>query len=148
MATYTQIIYHIVFSTKYRCRELTQKAREPLFRYIWGIIKRKSSHLYRIGGTEDHIHILSSVHPSESLASFVRDIKAVSSKWMKHRNVPRGFCGWQDGYGAFTHSMSEKDRLIKYIKEQEQHHMKISFEEEFRALLIEAGVQFDDRYLL
>ena len=148
MPTYTQILYHIVFLTKNRSRELASDNREALYRYIWGIIKQKSSHLYRIGGTDDHIHILSSLHPSESLASFVRDIKTASSKWMRKGNVLRSFGGWQDGYGAFTHSLGGQDGLIEYIKDQERHHRTISFRDEFRALLSEAGIHFDEKYLV
>jgi len=148
MPTYTQIIYHIVFSTKNRSRTLASDNREALCRYIWGVIKEKNSHLYRIGGTDDHIHILSSLHPSEPLANFVRDIKTASSNWMKKRDVFRSFSSWQEGYGAFTHSLGEQDRLIEYIKNQELHHRTVSFGDELRGLLREAGIHFDEKYLL
>ena len=148
MFTYTQIYYHIVFSTKNRQRYLRADKVEELYKYIWGIIKNKKSHLYRINGTDDHIHILSSLHQSFCLADFIKDIKTNTSKWIKENNIFRGFTNWQDGYGAFTHSSKEKDRLIEYIKNQEKHHRKVSFRDEFRKLLIEAGIEFDEKYLL
>jgi REP element-mobilizing transposase RayT len=83
MATYTQIIYHIVFATKHRERVLNKARREDLFRYLWGIVKNHESHLFRINGIEDHVHILTSLHPTVSLADFVKAIKAGSSKWIK-----------------------------------------------------------------
>lgn len=148
MATYTQIYYHIVFSTKGRKPHLTQQGREEFFRYVWGIIKNKKSHLYRINAVEDHIHILTSLHPTICLADFVKDIKTATSTWIKEKEVFSGFTHWQDGYGAFTHSTKERDGLIEYIKGQEEHHRKTAFRDELRSLLTEAGIEFDEKYLL
>lgn len=147
MATYTQIIYHIVFSTKHRARVLTLNRRDDLFRYIWGIIKNKQGHLYRIGGVEDHVHILSSLHPTVALADFVKAIKVASAVWIKEERVFPEFGHWQDGYGAFTHSIREKEALIDYIKGQEEHHRHESFVDEYKRLLTEAGVTFDEKHL-
>jgi putative transposase len=147
MATYTQILYHIVFSTKNRERSLTADRREDLFRYIWGIIKNNQSHLYRINGVEDHLHILTSVHPSVCLADLVKDIKTGSSKWIKESSVFPQFTHWQDGYAAFTHSIADKDRLIEYIRNQEEHHRARPFTEELLRLIQEAGIEFDPKYL-
>ena len=109
MATYTQILYHIVFSTKERKRVLTVTEREKLFRYIWGVINNHQSHMYRINGVEDHLHILSSLHPTVCLSDFVKDIKTGSSRWIKENVIFRSFDHWQEGYGAFTLSLREKD---------------------------------------
>ena len=146
-STYTQIYYHIVFSTKERMPALTKDRREDLFRYIWGIIKNKQSHLYRIGGVEDHIHILTSLHPTVALAAFVKAIKVGSNEWIKESRVFPAFTHWQDGYSAFTQSQNEKDRVIEYIKGQEEHHSKESFRDELRRLLKEAGIEFEEKYL-
>ena len=148
MSTYTQIYYHIVFSTKGRARVLLQSGRESLFRYVWGIIEKRRSRLYRINGTSDHLHILAALHPTVALADFVKEIKTGSSYWIKSNRVFPEFSNWQDGYGAFTHSRRDKDRLIEYIKRQEEHHRKLSFADELRALLVEAGVKFDEKRLL
>lgn len=146
--TYTQIIYQIVFSTKNRERTLRKDKRDDLYKYIWGLLKNKNCHLYRIGGVEDHIHILTHLHPSVSLASVVKDIKLASSKYIKENNVFKNFNGWQEGYGAFTYSIKEKDTLIEYIKNQEQHHAVKSFKEEYTEFLREHQIEFEEKYLL
>lgn len=147
MSTYTQILYHIVFATKKRNPALRADRRQDLFRYIWGIIKNKKSHLYRLNGVEDHLHILTSLHPSVCLADFVKDMKVASSVWINRERVFPEFTRWQEGYGAFTLSLQEKDRVIEYIKGQEEHHNSLSYLDELRGLLKEAGVEFDERYL-
>jgi putative transposase len=118
-----------------------------LFRDIWGIISKHHCHLYRINGVHDHIHILSSLHPTVVLADFVKNIKLGSSSWIKESGVFPRFRHWQDGYGAFTASWSERNALIEYIKNQEDHHRRTPFLEEYRALLKEAGIDFEERYL-
>jgi REP element-mobilizing transposase RayT len=148
MSTYTQIYYHVVFSTKDRQPTLKANRREDLFRYIWGILKNRESHLYRINGTEDHVHILTSLHPSVSLADLVKETKTGSSVWIKKEGIFRMFSHWQDGYAAFTHSNREIGSLIEYIKGQEEHHQRTTFSEELRKLLEEAGIEFDERYML
>ncbi|AFM24366.1 IS200/IS605 family transposase [Desulfomonile tiedjei] len=148
MSTYTQILYHIVFSTKGRAPVLVATEREAMFRYIWGIIRFRDCHLYRVNGTLDHIHILIRLHPTQALSNLIREIKVSSSNWIKTNRIFTEFSGWQAGYGAFTHSEKDKERLILYIKNQEQHHKALSFGEELRNLLNEAGIQFDEKYLL
>lgn len=148
MSTHTAIAYHIVFSTKGRTPTLTQDRREDLFRYIWGLIRKRHGHLYRINGVEDHMHILTSLHPTVCLADFVKEIKTGSAHWIKEKGVFKRFSHWQEGYGAFTCSQREIPGLIEYIKGQEQHPRKVKFEEEYRRLLREAGIEFDERYLL
>lgn len=147
MATYTQIIYHIIFSTKNRRPVLHAERREDLFRYTWGIIKNSKCHLFRINGVEDHLHILTSLHQTICLADLVKDIKTGSSKWIKENGVFPEFDHWQDGYAAFTHSIGEKSRLIEYIKSQQEHHRTVSFEDELKRMLDEMGVEYDPKYL-
>lgn len=147
MSTYTQILYQIVFSTKNRESVLQKENRPELFRYIWGILKNKKCHLYRINGVEDHLHIVTHLHPAVALASLVKDIKVASSEHIKEKNLFPNFGGWQDGYGGFTYSIKAKDTLIEYVKNQEEHHKKISFREEFITLLREHEVEFDEKYL-
>lgn len=148
MSTYTQIIYQIIFSTKNRERTLTKEKRDDLYKYIWGLLKNKNCHLYRIGGIEDHIHILTHLHPSISLASLVKDIKMASSEHIKTNKLFMNFNGWQEGYGAFTYSIKEKDILIEYIKDQEVHHHTKTFKEEYIELLNEHKIEFEEKYLL
>ena len=148
MSTFTQIYYHIVFATKDRMPALTTDKRETLFRYTWGILKNKDCHLYRIGGVEDHVHILTSLHPTIALSDLVKDIKVATSTWINKENIFPKFSHWQDGYGAFTVSHSDKDAVIEYIKNQEEHHKKVSFKDELRDFLVKHGVKFDEKYLV
>src|SRR6056297_1931878 len=148
MSTYTQILYQIVFSTKHRNRALIKKNREALFKDIWGILKNNKCHLYRVNGVEDHIHIITHIHPCVSPSSLVKDIKLGSSDYIKRNNLFPDFHGWQDGYAAFTYSIKEKQRLIEYVANQEEHHKAISFKEELIHLLNEHDVVFEEKYLL
>lgn len=147
MSTHTQILYQIIFSTKYRAPTLVRENRPALFKYIWGILNNKKCHLYRINGVEDHLHIATHLHPSVALATLVKDIKLASSAYIKESGIFPDFEAWQSGYSAFTYTFSEKDGLIEYVKNQEEHHKTVSFREELIALLREHGVEFDEKYL-
>lgn len=148
MSTYTQILYQIIFSTKNRERVLDGNNRELLFKYIWGVLKNNKCHLYRINGIEDHIHIVMHLHPSVALSSLIKDIKSSSNVYIKENKLFENFKGWQDGYGAFTYSSDSKNKLIDYVKNQEQHHKTTTFREEYLELLKEHKIEFDERYLL
>jgi REP element-mobilizing transposase RayT len=147
MGTYTQIIYQIVIGTKFREKVLTKNNREELFKFINGILQNKKCVLYQVNGVEDHIHIVTHIHPSVALASLVKDIKLACSLYIKENNLFPHFRGWQDGYGAFTYSMKEKDRLIAYVKNQEEHHRQKSFMQEYKKLLIKHNIHFEEKYL-
>ena len=99
--------------------------------------------MYRINGVEDHLHIATHIHPSIALSSLVKDVKLASSDYLKENRIFNKFRGWQDGYGAFTYSIIEKNRVIEYIKNQEEHHKKKTFKEEYIELLEEHGIEFD-----
>lgn len=148
MSSYRQILYQIVFRTKHSHRTLKKENREVLFSYIHGIIKNKKCHLYRINGMEEHIHILTDLHPSIALADFVRDIKTASSVWLKQTGHFPDFTGWADGYAALTYSSWDKDKLIEYVKNQQGHHQTETFEMEYRRLLEEHNIVIDERYFL
>jgi len=148
MSSYRQILYHIVFRTKEGQKTLSPSHCQKLFAYIGGIIKNKSSFPYQINGMPDHIHIFSDLHPSIALADFIRDIKTSSSLWMKNQREFRLFRGWSDGYAALTYAWSNKDNVVNYIKNQQEHHKSISFKEEYRSLLEEHGIKPDERYFL
>ncbi|MGM0745406.1 IS200/IS605 family transposase [Rhodohalobacter sp.] len=148
MSTYTQILYQIVFSTKNRKPVLLKENREKLYKDIWGILKNKNCHLYRINGVEDHLHIITHLHPSISLSNLVKDIKLGSSNYMKENQLFPDFDGWQEGYAAFTYTIKEKEGLIRYVQNQEEHHKKMTFKEELVVLLKEHNVEFNGRYLV
>jgi putative transposase len=144
MSTYTQIFYHIIFATKDREPVLDKPKRDDLYRFVWGVLHRRDCHLYRIGGVEDHMHIFTSLHPTVALSDLVKEMKTASSAWIKGQNIFPRFTHWQDGYGAFTHALPDKERLIEYIKNQEPHHKKLTFREEFKSLLVQAGLDPDE----
>ena len=146
MSSYRQLIYHLVFRTKDSLPGIDQENASYLYSYISGLIKNKSCHLYRINGVENHIHLLTDLHPSIALADFMRELKASSSRWMKESGLFPGFRGWGDGYGSFTCSYKDMERISEYIQNQQIHHAKKSFEEEYRGLLLEAGITFDEMY--
>lgn len=146
--SYTQLLYHIVFRTKGNKKTINEQNEKELYAYIFGYIKNKKSILYRINGTENHIHLLIDLHPTLSLSGFMRDLKEASSKWLKQNSNFPMFEFWAEGYGAFTYSIEEKDTIINYIKNQKEHHKTVSFKEEFRAFLEENGVEIDERYFL
>jgi REP element-mobilizing transposase RayT len=148
MSTHTQLLYHIVFGTKYRIPCLQKNKRQVLYKYIWGILNNNKCHLYRINGVEDHLHILTHIHPTVALSLLIKDIKLASHTFIKQEKLFPPYRGWQEGYGAFTHHFNDKNRLIGYIKTQESHHRYVSWPEELKALLKEHEIAFDERYLL
>lgn len=147
MSTYAQLLYQIVFSTKNRNPVLIKSNRIELFKYIRGIFESKKCLLYQINGVEDHLHILTGVHPSISVSNLVKDIKIASSRFIQDNNLFPAFKGWQVGYGAFTYHINSKEALSFYIEDQEEHHKKISFREEYIALMKEHNIEFEEKYL-
>ena len=121
MGTYRQIFYQIVFGTKNREKSISETHEQELYKYVWGIINKQKSKLYRINSMPDHIHIFSDLHPSVSLSDYVKNIKIASSIWMKEGGHFPNFSGWQEGYGAFTYSKNEKNIIIDYIQHQKEH---------------------------
>jgi putative transposase len=147
MSSYRQILYHIIFRTKSGEKTLSLEHNKELFAYIHGIIKQKNGFLYRINGMEDHVHILSDLHPTIALADYLRDIKTASSIWLKQNEKFPRFGGWADGYAGLTYAWKAKDMIVNYIKNQQEHHKKETFEEEYKRLLEEHGIRFDPKYL-
>ncbi|HZW37746.1 MAG TPA: IS200/IS605 family transposase [Ignavibacteriaceae bacterium] len=135
MGSYTRSLYHAFFSTKNRKNTLPQDYLNSIYNYIWGIIKNKKCKLFRIGGTSDHIHILFELNPKVALAELIKDIKVSSSIFIKKEYSL--FNGWQSGYSSLTYSYDKKDILIKYIKNQKEHHRTNSFEDELKTLIEE-----------
>jgi putative transposase len=144
--TFTQLHYHLVFSTRHREPMLTPQIRERVWDYLGGIIRSEGGISIRVGGTADHVHLLATLHQNQSLAVFMRKLKANSSGWA-HETFPESRVWWQTGYGAFTVSHSAVDAVRNYIENQEQHHREMSFQDEFRGLLKRHGIQYDERYL-
>lgn len=147
MATYTQILYHIVFGTKEHNGTLDIKQHNELCSYIAGILKNKNCFVHKIGGHTEHVHILTNLHPSLALADTIKDIKIASARWIKKKNKFSYFDGWQEGYGAFTCSWKDKGRITSYISNQQEHHRRKTFREEYMEMLQMCGVEFDEKYL-
>lgn len=148
MSSYRQVLYHIIFRTKDSLKTLNLENSEELYKYIWGIVKGKNGMLYRINGVEDHIHILSDLHPSIALSDYLRDIKTASSIWLKESGKFPNFNGWADGYAAFTYAYRDNEIIINYIKNQREHHKTTTFAEELRKMLIEHGVEINEKFFL
>lgn len=147
MNSYRQILYHIVFCTYNRDNTIPIDQQEALYKYIWGIIKNRKGVLYRVNGMENHIHILSDLHPAIALADLIKEIKTASNSWMKETRKYPEFISWSEGYCALTYAFRDKEMIVNYIKNQKEHHKKITFEEEYRTLLKEHGVEVDERYI-
>lgn len=147
MSTHTQILYQIVFSTKRREKCMLKNNRDTLFKYIGGIIKNNSCKPHILNGVEDHLHIVTHIHPSINLANLVKDIKISSNNFIKEKRLFPEFPGWQDGYGAFTYSYEALPNLIRYVQNQEAHHGYQTYESEYVSLLEEHGVEYDARYV-
>jgi REP element-mobilizing transposase RayT len=149
MSTYTQILYQIVFGSKDYTEFLNPENQGSLFGYIVGILRKRECHPYQVGGYGNHVHILTHLSTTITLADLVRDVKKASHEMMeREKNLYKLFPGWQVGYGAFTYNISMKPVLIKYIQDQEEHHRRISFKEEFKVLLDENMIPFKEEYLL
>jgi len=146
MSSYRQILYHLVFRTKNSRKTLVPEHSKELFAYIMGFIQNKKGFLYRINGMEEHLHILCDLHPTIALADFMRDLKTSSSIWIKQTGKFPKFNGWSDGYAALTYAWRDKELIVNYIKNQQEHHKKETFEDELRRLLIEHGIKVDDRF--
>jgi REP element-mobilizing transposase RayT len=145
--SYISSYFHCVFSTKERRRLITPELRERLWPFLGGIARQNKMKAIEIGGVEDHVHILLSLPSTMAVSKALQLIKGGSSKWI-HETFPKqhGFA-WQEEYGAFSVSVLQLDKTIEYIQGQEAHHWKMTFQEEFLALLKKHRIEYDDRYL-
>lgn len=145
-STHLSLHYHIVFSTKDRRPMIATTWRERLHAYLGGVVRNVEGIPESIGGMDDHVHLLLGLRATHSLAAVIRDVKAVSSRWVHEEIGPADFA-WQEGYGAFTLSASQRDQVREYIARQEEHHRRRTFQEEYIELLQRSGVEYDARYL-
>jgi putative transposase len=144
--TYTQIYIQVVFSVKGR-QSPRMEYKEELYKYISGIVRNKKQKLIAINGMADHVHIFLGMKPDIALSDLVRDIKNNSSKFVNEKNWIGGKFNWQVGFGAFSYGHSQIDAVVKYIQNQERHHAKRTFREEYKEMLEKFNVQFDERYV-
>lgn len=145
--TYSQLLLHIVFSTKYRQRHITADLAEKLYPYIGGIIRAEHGTLLAINGVEDHVHLYLRWKTDGSVSDLMRTVKARSSRWV-HDTFPalREFA-WQEGYSAFSVSKSQEEAVKAYLASQQEHHRKEDFKGELLRLLRAHGVEFEEKYV-
>jgi len=145
--SYTNLLYHIVFSTKERRPLITPEYESRLYDYIGGTLRRAGGISMELNGTADHIHLLTKLRPDRALSDVLRDLKANATGWM-HDVFPslKNF-SWQRGYGAFTVSQSSVEEVRNYIARQKDHHRRVSFRDEFIQFLIANGIEYDGRFI-
>lgn len=145
--TYTQLHIHAVFAVKFREGLINIKWKDELYKYITGVLQHNKHKLLAINGMPDHVHILFGMKPAQSLSDLMQDIKGSSSKWINEKKfIPHKF-EWQQGYGAFSYSRSHISNVIEYIENQESHHKKQTFLEEYIMFLKKFEIEFDDKYI-
>ncbi len=145
--TYTQIYIQIVFAVKGRQSLILKENREELHKFITGIVSNRNQKLFAVFAMPDHVHILISMSPAVSISDLVRDIKAGSSKFINEKGWTNGKFNWQEGYGAFSYSKSSVDSVVKYILNQEEHHKKKTFKEEYLDFMSKFEIEYDLKYL-
>lgn len=145
--TYSNLFYHIVFSTKGRVDFITQDIEGRVWAYIGGIARKHEMTALKVGGIENHTHVLIMAKPIISPSDIAKYLKGDSSKWIKTEFPELKDFAWQDGYGVFSVSKSNAPDVIEYIKNQREHHKRQTFEEEYVALLTLNGIEYDERYV-
>ncbi len=145
--TYTQLNMHVVFSVKGRENFLLNTFRDDLFKYISGILNKLEQYPLAVNGYKDHVHIFFEIQPTKSLSEIIRVVKSNSSKWINKENFIRGKFSWQEGYGGFSYSRSQRNNVIQYIIKQEEHHNKRTFREEYLELLKLFEIDFNDQFI-
>ncbi len=145
--TYTQITIHAVIIVKHRNNFITKAWRDNLHSYISGIITTAGGKSFAVGGWLDHVHVLFSLPLTTSISDFMRVVKSNSSKWVNEQNFINQKFEWQVGYGAFSFARSQRDIVIKYILNQEEHHKSKTFKEEYLKMLNDYEIEYDEKYL-
>ncbi|MFT3908927.1 MAG: IS200/IS605 family transposase [Ferruginibacter sp.] len=145
--TYTQLYIQFVFETKYRQAMIQNEWKENLHKYVTGIFQNNSHKMLQINSMPDHIHIFIGMKPHQSISSLIQNVKTESSKWIKEQKFCTHPFAWQEGYGAFSYSRSHIDRVIRYIQNQEIHHRKENFLDEYKRLLNAFEIEWNEKYI-
>jgi REP element-mobilizing transposase RayT len=145
--TYTNLLAHIIFSTKDRSPYFRHPKAEDVFSYIGGITKQIHGFPLRVGGHDDHVHLLARIPAALPVADVVRTVKSNSCRWVHDNNVLAPSFAWQEGYAAFSVSESSAPQVVQYISNQAEHHRKVSFREELISFLKKNGIAYDDRFI-
>jgi REP element-mobilizing transposase RayT len=145
--TYTQLQIHLVFAVKHREAMIKKEWKDELEKYITGIVQTNKHKLLAIGTMPDHIHIFIGYHPTQTIPDLVENIKTSSNQWIKDNKLSKFKFDWQKGYGAFSHSRSQLDTVVKYVRNQEEHHKGKSFREEYLDMLKRNEIDYKEEYL-
>lgn len=145
--SFTQTNIHVVFAVKNRENIINSELREPLFKYISGILKNIGQYPLAVNGWRDHVHLFFEMSPTKSISEIMRIVKTNSSKWINENKFVAGRFAWQKGYGAFSYSHSQRNEVIQYIMHQENHHQEKTFRQEYLTFLKKFEIDFDEKYL-
>jgi REP element-mobilizing transposase RayT len=145
--TYTQLHIQFIFAVKYRQALIGKEWKENLHRYMTGIFQENQHKMLQINSMPDHIHIFIGMRPHQSISSLIQNVKTESSKWVKAQNMCAVPFAWQEGYGAFSYSKNQAPDVIKYIMNQEKHHQKETFLDEYKSHLNAFEIEWDERYI-
>jgi len=146
--TFTQIYIQFVFAVQNRISLIQAEWKDELYKYITGIVQNNGHKLIAINGIANHVHIFIGYKPNQLIPHLMQDVKGSSSKWINEKRFVKGKFSWQEGYGAFSYSNSQIDSVVKYINDQEMHHKKHTFREEYILLLKKINISFDEKYIL
>jgi putative transposase len=145
--TYIQLYIQIVFAVKGRNNFISKQHKEELHKYITGIVQNRKHKMLAIHAMPDHVHLFAGLNPTQSISDLSRDVKSASSGFINEKRWVAGKFNWQEGFGAFSYSRSQIDAVVKYINNQEAHHAKRSFREEYLDLLQKFGIEYEEKYL-
>lgn len=145
--TFTQLHVQFVFAVQNRACLIQPSWEEELFKYITGIVKNHKHKMLAINGMPDHVHIFLGLHPTQSISSLMQTVKGESSEWINKKRFVRGRFQWQEGYGAFSYSHDRVNQIVNYVLNQKDHHKTRPFLEEYRELLKEFEVPYDNQYI-
>ena len=145
--TFTQIYLHLVFAVQNRISLINPEWNAELYKYITGIVQNNGHKLITINGVSSHLHIAVGYKPHQLIPDLLQDIKGYSSKWVNEKTFVRGKFNWQEGYGSFSYSRSQRNDVINYIMNQELHHKGRTFKEEYLKMLNDFDVKYDEKYL-
>jgi len=145
--SYVQFYTHIVFHTKNNMKFIRKEIEDELYSYLGGILRNYKSIPLQIGGTSDHVHMLCTLPKTMTPADLVEEVKKNSSKWIKTKGSRYSKFYWQDGYGGFSVGWSQVNMVKNYIRNQKQHHRKVQFIDEYKSLLDDYGISYEERYL-
>ena len=145
--TYTQIYMHLVFAVARREALISDAWADKLHAYLAGICRNRQHFVHAINGTADHVHLLVGMHPAESVASLVKELKSQSTRWVND-NYLHGAFSWQSGYGAFSYSLSFVSAVKVYIENQREHHRRVSFQDELADIFTKAGIDYKPEFMM